>query len=388
MLKRLSKYLWICSFLMILSCNDNVSTSAEYSHFPDRLKDLMQEAIDNSYNQIPGIILSIKSPKLEKAWDGKLGFDSVKKTDSLATDQPFRIASITKTFVATSILRLHEMDSLSIYDPLAKYISDDHIKILQTDGYDASKILIYHCLNHTSGLFDYAMNGSDYVSIAKQTPQRRWTRTEQLKLAMEYGDPVGQPGDKYLYSDTGYILLGEILESFYNADLAAAIRDLVGFEKLGMNHTYLESLETTPKNLLPQVKRYLGNDEYSTFDPSVDLYGGGGLVSTCSDLTVFLQALFNDKIYQKKSTLDLMLTKHDFISSYDSEEDARFKDYRMGLWKVTIYGEDAYMHSGLWGTTFIHIPEQNSSYAVNFTKGWNNRLLKKSILLINNLEDK
>ena len=81
-----------------------------------------------------------------------------------------------------------------------------------------------------------------------------------------------------------------------------------------------------------------------------------------------------------------MLTKHDFTSDFVPEDDPRFKDYRLGLWKVTIYGDDAYMHSGLWGTTFIHVPAQNTSLAVNFTRGWNNRLIKKSILLINNLE--
>jgi len=386
-LKHFTTYIIVFSFIMLTSCAKNISTDVAMEQSSETLFKLMKEGIDNSYNQIPGIILSIKSPKLSEDWDGVYGYDSTKKIDSLSIDQPFRIASITKTFVATSILRLHEDGLLDIYDPISKYISKDHISILLKDDYGPDNIQIYHCLNHTSGLFDYAMNGSDYGSIAKKTPQRRWTRTEQLQLAMDFGEPAGKPGDKYLYSDTGYILLGEIIESFYDGDLAKGIRDLIGFDTLGMNHTWLESLEPEPANMKSPVKRYFGRDDATDFDPSVDLFGGGGLVSTCGDLTIFLQALYNDKIFKKSSTLKLMQTKHVFTSDYAQEDDPRFKDYRLGMWKVSVYGDDAYMHSGLWGTTFIHIPDQNSSFAVNFTKGWSNRMLKKSILLVNNLEE-
>ena len=371
---------------MLSACGDNVSTKVGVEESSATFTKLMEEAITISYNHIPGIALSIKSPKLQHGWDGIYGYDSTKKTDTLDVDQPFRIASITKTFVATSILRLHEEGSVSIYDPISKYISPDHISILQKGGYDADKIQIYHCLNHTSGLFDYAMNGSDYGSIVKKSPLKRWTRTEQLQLAMDFGDPAGEPGDKYLYSDTGYILLGEIIESFHEGDLAKGLSELIGFDDLGMKHTWLETLEPEPSNIKSQVKRYFRNDETTTFDASMDLYGGGGLVSTCKDLTIFLQALFNKKIFKQTSTLELMQTKHEFASNYKPAEDPRFKDYRLGMWKVNIYGHDAYMHSGLWGTTFIHVLDQNSSYAVNFTRGWSNRLLKKSILLIKNLE--
>ena len=346
---------------------------------------LMQEGIDNSHNSIAGISLAIQSPKLQKTYTGVKGYDSVKRTNELDSNQPFRIASITKTFVAASILKLLEKGTLNIYDPISKYISEEHISILKSDNYNPEAIQIYHCLNHTSGLFDYAMNGSDYVAIARKTPQKRWTRTEQLQLATEFGDPAGNPGEKYLYSDTGYILLGEIIEYFHDGDLARGLRTLIGFDALGMNHTWLESLEAEPMGMLLPVKRYLRSDDFSSFDASTDLYGGGGLVSTCKDLTTFLQALFNEKIFEKKSTLDLMLKQHTFNSSYDTKKDPRFKDYRMGVWKVTLYGNDAYMHSGLWGTTMIHVPETNSSFAINFTKGWSNRTLKKAVLIVNNL---
>ena len=118
-----SYYFLLCLFLIFSSCGQNVSTDVNLDESSATLTQLMKEAIDNSYNHIPGITLSIKSPKIEDGWDGVYGYDSIKKEDSLAVDQPFRIASITKTFVAASILRLHEEDSLSIYDPVSQYIS-------------------------------------------------------------------------------------------------------------------------------------------------------------------------------------------------------------------------------------------------------------------------
>lgn len=381
-------YRFISVLLIILfgSCRGNVSTHATPETMDSVLYELMQEAVDNSYDHIPGISMSIRSPKLKSEYSGVFGYDGVKKQNRLTSDQPFRIASVTKTFVATSILRLHEEGKLSIYDPISKYISSEHLTMLSADTYNPDKILIYHCLNHTSGLFDYAMNGSDYASMARKNPQRRWTRTQQLQLAMVFGDPVGFPGEKYLYSDTGYILLGEIIESFYEGDLAKGIRELVGFQNIGLTQTWLESLEKEPANMKSQVKRYLGNEAAEGFDPSIDLYGGGGLVSTCDDLSKFMDALFNHKIYKNKSTLELMLQQHEFNSTYVPEKDRRFKDYRLGLWKVTLYGENAYMHQGLWGTTILHIPKQNLTLSINYTRGWSNRLLKKVVLLINNLE--
>ncbi|MDF1695905.1 MAG: serine hydrolase [Saprospiraceae bacterium] len=370
--------------LILLSCKKANQKQISPGELDQIISRYMEEAVNNSMNQIHGVSLAIKSSFHSYKWSGAAGYSSNEKTNLLEVDQPFRIASITKTFVAVSILRLHEEARLSIYDPLSKYISEAHQKLLIQDGYDPNKIKLYHCLNHTSGLFDYAMNGSPYVSEARKNPQKRWTRTEQLALAMQYGNPNGLPGEKYLYSDTGYILLGEIIESFYEGNLARGIRELIGFDKLGMQHTWLESIEVAPIGMKAQVKRYLRGEDVTDYDPSTDLYGGGGLVSTTEDLTTFLFALFNHEIFKKKPTVELMCTPHKFGTTYVPDKDPRFKDYRYGIWKIKLFGEDAYMHSGLWGTTIIHLEKSNISIAINFTKGWNNQLVKRVSLIAKN----
>jgi len=288
----------------------------------------MQEALDNSNDHMHGLTVSVLSPEKNISWKKAKGFDSAKEEKEVEIDQPYRIASITKTFVAASILRLHEMDSISIHDPISKYISLEHQKILKSDEYDVDKITILHCLNHSSGLYDYAMGDSPFVKVVIESPEKRWTRTDQISFAVEHGDKLGYPGEKYAYSDTGYVLLGETIEHFYEGDLAFGLRDLIGFEKLDMNHTWLESLEEAPEGMKPMVKIYLGSLEANEFDPSCDLYGGGGLVSTSEDLSKFMHALFNGGIFEDPSSLELMIQKQELDPDYDTFEDRRYKDYR------------------------------------------------------------
>ena len=75
---------------------------------------------------------------------------------------------------------------------------------------------------------------------------------------MDHGKPHAAPGVEAHYSDTGYVLLGETIETLTGEGLAGGLRSLLKFDPLGMNATYLESLEERPQGLQPNVKRYLG----------------------------------------------------------------------------------------------------------------------------------
>ena len=375
-------------FLIVLlsSCKEYVPYEIGEQGAESTFLALMNEVLDESHHNAPGIGMSVRCDDKNLNWSGVVGFDSKDKSQKLELDQPFRIASITKTFVAAAILRLHEMERVSIEEPISKYISQEHQSILSNGGYDLDKITIHHCLNHTSGLFDYAMGGSPYGSTIKENPKRRWSRTDQLKYAVEHGRKLGYPGEKYAYSDTGYILLGEVIEYFYENDLAFGLRELLGFEKLGMQHTWLETLEEEPKNMKRPVRRYFQGQDATKFDASVDLYGGGGLVSSVGDLNLFFNGLFNHKIFDQASTLDLMLTKPKYDASYDTKADRRYKDYRLGLWEVKINNLDVYMHSGLWGTHLLHQVESNTTVAINFTYGGSDRLIKKTFMAVHSIE--
>jgi len=152
------------------------------------------------------------------------------------------------------------------------------------------------------------------------------------------------------------------------------MRELLKFDDLGISSTWLESLEDRPQGLPTSVKRYLNEIDATFWDNSVDLYGGGGLQSTTRDLAVFLQAMFSGKIYDKQETLPVMLLKSEFTGDPLTE-------YRLGF--EYIKGKqskiEAYMHSGFWGTLFIHFPTYNCSIAINNTNDESNGALQKVI---------
>lgn len=367
-------------FLLTLSflCINCTSTKpVSYHSDPSvQLQQILDEDYIKSQGDITGVSLTVISPELGIDFSGAIGYDSVKNENALTASQPFRVASLTKVFVATAILRLREQGLLSIEDPISKYISPSHIEILKSGGYHPDQILIRHCLDHTSGLYDYAEGGPEYIEIAIQNPTKRWTRTEQIQFAMDYGKPHAASGEEHHYSDTGYVLLGEIIEQLTNDGLAKGLRDLLKFDTLGMTSTYLESLEDRPQGIESSVQRYLGDINTTQWDNSVDLYGGGGLVSTTRDLSVFLQALFSGGVFEKEDTLDVMLLKKEHTNLEDV-----LPEQRLGFGAVVgkKSGAELYMHSGFWGTLFAHYPKFNTSIAINNTVDGDSEVFQKVI---------
>ena len=334
---------------------------------------VFQNLLIKTAERSAGVSMTVLAPNFDIEWSGAVGYDSKAKDQKLSVEQPFRIASISKTFTAVGVLRLMEMGKVAINAPIRDYISEAHIAILEQDGYDLDAITVKHCLQHTSGLFDYAMGNDDYVLTAIQDPGKRWTRTEQIQFAVDHGEPVGKPGEKFHYSDTGYVLLGEIIERQTGKGLAEGYKALIDFEKLDLKSTWLQSLEPAPEGLPRLVRTYLETIEATEWDNSVDLYGGGGYVSTTDDLAKFYQGLFNGKIFEKPGTLEIMLTKNGMSGQGNLAE-----SYRMGIWEIKTPDGNGYMHNGFWESVVIHFPAYNTTIALNYVDGYNNDMMKEA----------
>jgi len=307
----------------------------------------------------PGILLHIESPERGLSWSASAGVSDRQSGSELKPNQLFRIASVTKIFVACTILRLYEEGSLSLNDPITKHISHKHDSILKVGGYESDQITIRHLLTHSSGLFDHT-NADIYLSSILENPTHEWTRTEQLLIAIKYGKPVCAIGEKFSYSDTGYILLGKIIERVTHKSLNDAIQEQLEFKRIGLGDTFIEN---KGENTDDRIHQYLDGEDTYLFNPSIDLYGGGGLLSTTTDLAIFYQQLFTHNVFKNKSTLDTMLTK----VIYKTKQNA---DYRIGVLLIDIDGLLAYTHTGYWGTQVIYIPKLNTSIAVNYSQHW------------------
>ena len=192
---------------------------------------------------MPGEAAAVQAPGLHVS--AAVGYADPATRTPLTPLTSFRIASVTKTFVAAAVLRLVEQGVLRLDAPIARLVPPDTDALLRSDGYRTDRITLRQLLDHTSGIFDYAAS-RDYDALNTGDPGRHWTPVEQLRFAVDHGHPLAAPGREYHYADTNYVLLGEILERATGEPLATAVRRQVGFERLGLDHTYWEELEPEP----------------------------------------------------------------------------------------------------------------------------------------------
>jgi D-alanyl-D-alanine carboxypeptidase len=329
---------------------------------PDDDEAALRQGLETDLGRIPGVpgeALAVRAPgvRIELA----TGLADPATGATLEPDTPFRVASMTKAFVAAAVLRLVEQGKVRLADPIARHLSAASLDVLRADGYDVDAITVRHLLQHTSGLSDYALD-DDYVAVGAADPAHRWTRLEQLQFATSHGDPLGPPGAQFVYGDTNYILLGELLERATGDTLPAAVRRLDRFDRLGLRSTYWESLEPAPAGLEPRAIQFYGDYSNAPLDPSTDLYGGGGLVSTVGDLTRFFRALFHGRVFEHTASLRTMT----HVPAVAREEQGA-----MGLYVVDAAGERCYGHRGFWGTQTIHCPDLDLTYARTINQALN-----------------
>ena len=318
---------------------------------PTRLDQLLRN-FTRAHPSIPGVALAVRTPTL--SWAGAAGVADRASRKPLTAGAGFRIASVTKTFTAAAILRLVEDGRLALNDPIRQHLSPATLALLRRGGYNVDRIRIKHLLQHTSGLYDYAGDPA-FQTLVVSHPHHHWTRAEQVRFAMKHGKPLAQPGAVFHYSDTGYVLLGEILERRTGHSLATAYRTLLHLNQLGLAGTYLETLEPKPPHAKQRAHQYLGTIDTAGFDPSFDLYGGGGLVSTVDDLARFYRALLGGHVLKNPATLRTMLGKP--RSTYP-------RDLAMGIFTESIGQTDCWHHDGFWGTTVLHCPRSNATIAI------------------------
>jgi D-alanyl-D-alanine carboxypeptidase len=307
----------------------------------------------------PGILFSIKSGDGQLTWSGAAGINDLKLGDSLLVNQTFRIASVTKTYVAAAILRLMEKKVLHLEDPISKHLSPIHAKMLAQD-YDLEQITIAQILRHSAGFFDHT-HVPEFFERVFSLPVYEWTRTAQIQLGVEKGDRIGPPGKQFSYSDMGYVILGELIEIYTGKSLDGGIKELLGLEKLGLDRTDFERMDPLSDRLRIH-QYYQGKDTYA-FSPTMDYYGGGGILSNTADLIDFYKALFQGKIFDNPATLGLMLEP----GKYSIKPKL---DYGMGMYIVQVNSMDAYCHSGFWGTQVLYIPKLDIYMAANYSGGW------------------
>lgn len=313
------------------------------------LETALQDLVDSvaAAPDIPGALLYAYSPSAGLEWSGAGGLADRASGATMSPERTVRNASNTKTYVAAAVLRLWESGRLEL-DALARdFLSNEQVTLLAGDGYDVDAITVRLLLSHAAGLFDHG-SSDEYFAAITADPTHRWTRDEQLTGAVAWGDPLWPAGQAYSYSDTGYILLGQVIERVTGQALGPAVRDLLGFDRLGLDATWWEIMEPVPTGGTPRAHQYIGGVDTYAWDASLDSYGGGGLVTSSRDLARFWYALFHGGVFEQENTLDTMLT-----TPLPQDQ----TPYRLGVFVRDFDGMLGYEHSGFWGTRAVYVPE-------------------------------
>jgi D-alanyl-D-alanine carboxypeptidase len=332
---------------MLLACSRDPGPRLGHPTHDDPRHVDLQAALDEQVlanNGYGGGIASVHAPG-EGTLDLVVSGNAVRGGPPMAPDSTFEVASVTKTFTATSILLLDEQGALSIDRPAADYVPD-----LMTGFEYGSQITIRELLNQTSGLPDY-WNDPPFVHghqnaflvafIAK--PNRVWAPEELVGYAADLRT-IGSPGRIWHYADTNYVLLGRILEVVRGQELQDVYRDLL-FDPLGLETMYLTYHEDAPTDRV-EAHRYEGHDDlYQVPRQSAD-WAGGGLVSSTDDLSTFIEALATGKVLDD-AHLGEMTTWVD--TEYGPDE-----KYGMGLFWYDlgpagqIWGHDGYGNAWMY----------------------------------------
>ena len=210
-------------------------------------------------------------------------------------DTKFRLGSITKQFTAMLILQLVAENKLKLEAPISTYLPDYPKK-------PGDIITIHHLLTHTSGI-------PDYTSFPGFRDMMRDTyRPEEIVNLFDDSALEFTPGERYEYSNSGYILLGYIIEKITGKSYEQVLQSKI-LTPLKMNNTGYDHNGTVMKNRASgynQIGNTFQNANY--IDMSVP-YAAGGIYSTVEDLYLWDQALYSEKLLPKKY-MDLLFAKY------------------------------------------------------------------------------
>ncbi len=232
------------------------------------------------------------------------------------TDQPFHIASVGKLFTATLIGYLVDQGQLKLNDPINLYLNDELLSgLFVYEGVDyKDQVTIQNLLSHSSGVADYfAKEDGGLVESLYQSPDTLYTPQSLVQYTREHQSAYFPPGTGYHYSDTGYVLLGLIIESVSGKSFDEMLHEVI-FDPLAMDNSYL-MFYSEPKNEKLQIAEvWIDGHEVSRFKSvSID-WAGGGIVSTLDDLAVYIRALYHGEIISKETLDALNQFDYEFMS--------------------------------------------------------------------------
>lgn len=295
-------------------------------------------------NNAPGTVIYLTKGN-QILYKNTFGKANIELDIDMRLDHVFRIGSITKQFTACAILKLVEQGKLSLQDDIRKYIPDFPTK--------NKMISIESLLTHTSGIKNY----TGLSSFTEELKRKDLSPTALIDLfkdeALEY-----EPGTSYKYSNSGYVLLGSIIEKVTGQSYATYVEEHI-FKPLGMIHSYFDDPVKIIKGRVSGYSQKNGVYQNTNFLSMTLPYAAGSLASTPEDIQIWYNALSNG-LFLKPETLKNAFTSFKLTNG-------RLTGYGYG-WEIgNVKGTPSVKHVGVingFYTYVAYLPEEQIAIAI------------------------
>lgn len=272
----------ILFFLLLASCAVPSPTPTVAPTPRPRSDNTLMQKLDRSLTrqtnaqEFSGVVLVARNGEiiLKKAY----GFADVKKEIPNTIDTRFQLASVSKTITATAIMQLVERGQINLEDPISTYLS--------STPRTWRDITVEQLLAHTSGIPDY-FSFDEFENEMNLTPDGIIRVAQTAPLDFE-------PGTAFEYSNTGFVLLGKIIENVSGKTYAQFLRENI-FDPLQM-----DAMGRAEKNA-PHATGYVSYGTPAQMFPITNALGDGDLYATVDDLYKFDRALSTEKILTRAS---------------------------------------------------------------------------------------
>lgn len=339
------KYTFTCIVFLIALINfgqGNQVPACEDSTLDVTFKKKLEAEIDSIFNQAYPIHSPGATVLLAK--DGRIlyrksfGMADLELKVQMKPESVFQLASITKQFTSVAILILMEQGKLSLKDPLSKYIIDFP---------RGNEITVHHLLNHTSGI-------KSYTNLPEFRTKTRLDMAPEEIIGIFKNQPLEfNPNEKYAYSNSGYFLLGYIIEKLSGMPYADFIQNNI-FDELGMKHSYYADTYKIIPNRVNGYQFFEGHYENAEYMSTTIPYAAGSLMSTVDDMFLWNSAMHNNLLISANSKL-MAFTNYTLNSG-------KHTNYGYG-WAINeIAGIPTIEHPGGingFTTSGIYIPDSN-----------------------------
>jgi CubicO group peptidase (beta-lactamase class C family) len=275
----LANRLWLC--IAVIFASQQIAFAQDHAA---KIQEVL--ALAHKYRQFNGSALVAENGKV--IYRGAFGQANMEWDIPNTADTKFRLGSITKQFTATVIMQLVEQGKIKLDAKLSDYLPD-----YRKDT--GSKVTIHHLLTHTSGIPSYTNQPGFFENVSRNP-----YKVGEFVKKYASGDLEFEPGSKYTYNNSGYFLLGAIIERVTGKPYEQVLKENI-FDPLGMKNTGYDHHNTILSKRASGYSTTPGSYANAAYlDMSIP-YAAGSLYSTVEDLYLWDQALYTDKVLSAQS---------------------------------------------------------------------------------------